>query len=86
MLQMTVKEVLTLEEMLEKASLEAWSSRSPKGEADLPTRVEEKGEAGRPMGVEEKGEDGRELEMKEDRERRDPHRLPAYAHHQLLTL
>jgi hypothetical protein len=75
-----------LEEMLENASLEAWSSRSPKGEADLPTRVEEKGEAGRPMGVEEKGEDGRELEMKEDRERRDPHLLPAYAHHQLLAL
>jgi hypothetical protein len=48
--------------------------------------VEEKGEAGRPMGVEEKGEDGRELEMKEDRERRDPHLLPASTHHQLLTL
>jgi hypothetical protein len=41
MLQMIEKEDLTFEEMLENASLEAWSSRSPKGEADLPTRVEE---------------------------------------------
>jgi hypothetical protein len=41
----------------------------------------QKGEAGRPeVPREEKGDAGREAEMKEERERRDPQRLPAIYH------
>ena len=56
---------------MENASLERRSSVFPKGDPD------------RPMGVEEKGEAGRELEMKEERERKDPHLLPANSQDQL---
>ena len=59
--------------MIEKVSL-LGSSNKQKGEAGRPVVPWElKGEPDRPV----KGEAGRDPEMKEDRERKDPHRLPA---------